>query len=181
MDASFGARVRQRRQQMGMTLETFAQRSGVSRAGLSKIERGERRPGLAVAVRIADALGMQLPELLGQDAAPAVQVLRGVSQAAIVDAVTGVTRESPFSVMDGVEVVRYTIPAHKSAGPFEPHSPGTREVFAVMEGEVAIRAGHHRVELSKGDLSVLPGDVSHVITNTQDSPAVLVLFIARRH
>jgi mannose-6-phosphate isomerase-like protein (cupin superfamily) len=77
--------------------------------------------------------------------------------------------------------VRYTVPAHRTAGPFEPHSPGTREVFVIQEGEVSIRAGHHTVELSRGDLAVLPGDVSHVVVHDQDSEAVLVLFITRRH
>ncbi|MFD0489694.1 helix-turn-helix domain-containing protein [Saccharopolyspora spinosporotrichia] len=74
VDASFGARVRSRRHQARMTLEALAARSGVSRAALSKIERGEREPSLTVAVRIADSIGVLLPELLGEQGLPPVQV-----------------------------------------------------------------------------------------------------------
>jgi transcriptional regulator with XRE-family HTH domain len=176
---SFGARVRHRRHQAGLTLETFAERSGVSRAALSKIERGERNPGLAVAVRIADALGASLSELLGQQEVPEVQVLRGRSPAAITDKDTGVVRESLFPTMDGVEMVRYTLSARSQAGPFHPHNPGSREVFTIVEGSVRVRAGTHEVSLDKGDLAALPGDVTHTLTNLGDAPAVLVLAIIR--
>lgn len=176
---SFGARVRQRRHQAGLTLEAFAGRSGVSRAALSKIERGERKPGLGVAVRIADALGTSLSELLGQQVIPEVQVLRGPSLAALTDEDTGVIRESLFPTMDGVELVRYTLPPGSQAGPFHPHDPGSREVFTVIEGSVTVRAGTHEVSLDKGDLAALPGDVAHTLTNAGDDPASLVLVIIR--
>ncbi|WP_439681241.1 helix-turn-helix domain-containing protein [Embleya sp. MST-111070] len=180
VDASFGASVRHRRRQAGLTLEALAEKSGVSRASLSKIERGERRPGLGTAVAIADALATPLSELLGQHVIPPVQILRGTSSVAMVDENTGAIRESLFPAMDGVEMVRYTVQAGNTAGPFPPHEPGTREVFTILSGGVTVRAGTHEVALTQGDMAVLPGDVAHAICNAGDVPAVLLLVIIRR-
>ena len=48
---SLGARVRALRRARAWTLEELAERSAVSRAMLSKIERGETSPTLVVAAR----------------------------------------------------------------------------------------------------------------------------------
>ena len=48
-----GKRIRDLRTQQGLTLEALAEKSGVSRAMLSKIERGENNPTLVVAAKVA--------------------------------------------------------------------------------------------------------------------------------
>ena len=53
------------RREKGLTLEELAERSGVSRAMLSKIERGEKNPTLIVAAKLAEGLGVSLSRLLG--------------------------------------------------------------------------------------------------------------------
>src|SRR5215210_298547 len=60
-----GGRVRELRRERGLTLEALAERSGVSRAMISKVERGEKNPTLVVAVKVAEGLGVTLSELLG--------------------------------------------------------------------------------------------------------------------
>src|SRR5699024_5549931 len=64
MEREFGARVREVRTQQHLSLDELAERSGVSRAALSKIERGERNTSLANAVRIAEAFDLPLAHLL---------------------------------------------------------------------------------------------------------------------
>ena len=46
-------------------MEILAERSGVSRAMLSKLERGEKNPTLVVAAKIAEGLGVSLTQLVG--------------------------------------------------------------------------------------------------------------------
>ena len=53
---AFGDRVRTLREEAELTLEQLSKQSGVSRAMLSKVERGEKSPTIGVARRIALAL-----------------------------------------------------------------------------------------------------------------------------
>src|SRR5215218_6824171 len=61
-----GGRVRDLRRRRGLTLEELAGLSGVSRAMISKLERGEKNPTLVVAARLAEGLGVMLsPNFVG--------------------------------------------------------------------------------------------------------------------
>ena len=51
-----GTRVKKLRTGQGLTLEALADLSGVSRAMISKLERGEKNPTLVVAAKVAQAL-----------------------------------------------------------------------------------------------------------------------------
>ena len=53
------------RRHRGMTQADLADRTGVSRMAVSKIETGERRIALAEAVAIAEALEVPLLDMLG--------------------------------------------------------------------------------------------------------------------
>ncbi len=55
--------LRQVRNEKGMTLETLAQLSGISKGHLSKIERQERDPKVSTLVLIADALKVNVNDL----------------------------------------------------------------------------------------------------------------------
>ena len=59
-------RIHELRQKLGWSLDVLSQASGVSRSMLSQIEREQANPTLAVTVKIANALGMSLAELLEQ-------------------------------------------------------------------------------------------------------------------
>ena len=65
-----GAQIRARRQQQGLTLDALAQRSGVSSAMLSEVERSVKNPTVKLAWQIARALGCSLTELLDEPGAP---------------------------------------------------------------------------------------------------------------
>lgn len=55
--------LKQVRLEKGMTLETLAQLSGISKGHLSKIERQERDPKISTLVLIADALKVNINDL----------------------------------------------------------------------------------------------------------------------
>jgi transcriptional regulator with XRE-family HTH domain len=63
--AAFGERLRAERRARGWTLERLAASSGVSRAMISKIERGESSPTAVVIGKLSAALALSVPELLG--------------------------------------------------------------------------------------------------------------------
>lgn len=55
---TFGGRLRQLRQEHGLTQEMLAERVGYATQTIRKIEGGQRRPSYQVAARLADALGV---------------------------------------------------------------------------------------------------------------------------
>lgn len=57
-------RLREERERQGLTLQRLGLISGVSRIMIAKMEKGERSPSLIICVRVADALGLQLGDLL---------------------------------------------------------------------------------------------------------------------
>ncbi len=88
-----GTRIQERRRGKKLTLEALAARSGVSRAMLSKVERCEKNPTVAVALKIAKALGVSLFELLGEtEAHQSIVVIPKNRQLVVKDPETGFER-----------------------------------------------------------------------------------------
>ena len=113
MDLS--ARIRERRLALGLTLEGLAERTGVSRAMLSDIERGRKNPTVKLLAAIAEGLGCTVSALLGEDGgapAEAITVVRRDERRRLVDPRSGVERHvlAPALLQRGVEVIWYEIP-----------------------------------------------------------------------
>jgi transcriptional regulator with XRE-family HTH domain len=62
--AALGALMRAQRQAAGLSLRDLAQRTSLSNAYLSQVERGLHEPSLSVLTAVAQALGVPLEELL---------------------------------------------------------------------------------------------------------------------
>jgi transcriptional regulator with XRE-family HTH domain len=59
-----GARVQQLRQDQGLSQEELAGRADIHRTYVSGVERGVRNPTVTVLEKIANGLGVALPELV---------------------------------------------------------------------------------------------------------------------
>src|SRR5918998_4478443 len=88
-----GARVKELRRRRGLTLEDLAERAGVSRAMISKVERGEKNPTLVVAAKVAEGLGVTIAELLGVKERREVVVISREGGVTMRDPGRGVERE----------------------------------------------------------------------------------------
>lgn len=178
MEKIFPESVRRIRRAREFTLEELADRTGVSRAALSKIERGERTPSLSNALQIAEALAVPLAELVGQRI-ESVAVTRAGNVQRMRQDDSGALREALLQPYRGTEVVRYTIPVGSHAGPFPAHESGTREGFVVLAGEIEIQSGEHVVRAASGDAAAVPADAAHTIVNPGNVEAVYLLLIGR--
>jgi len=58
-------RVKQYRKTKGISQARLAQISGVSQSYIAYLERGERHPTIPIAIKLANALGVSLMELIG--------------------------------------------------------------------------------------------------------------------
>ena len=54
------------RKKMGVTLEALAERSGMTKSYLSKVERGLNTPSIAAALKLAKALHVNVEELFNE-------------------------------------------------------------------------------------------------------------------
>ena len=64
--AIFGKNVRKIRKHRGLTQEELAFEAEIDLTYVGGIERGKRNPSLVVMARIADALSISLPKLMGE-------------------------------------------------------------------------------------------------------------------
>src|ERR671921_1986084 len=115
-----GGRVKQLRRRRGLTLEELAGFSGVSRAMISKLERGEKNPTLVVAAKLAEGLGISLSTLAGMEERHEVIVVPRDRRMVMRDPETGFERQllSPNFVGPGVEFVQSKIPPGSTSGEF---------------------------------------------------------------
>src|SRR3954468_16921499 len=172
-----GTRVKHLRNERGWSLESLANASGVSRSMLSEIEREQANPTLAVTMRIAQAFGMALGDLLEMpSASSSVNVIRAEDRAFHYrsDKYCQIRTLSPLNLEKDVEFYEVTLQpdgALRSA----PHFEGTREFLTIQKGTVRVESAGEAEELGPGDSASYRADVPHAIINTGRSPATMFL------
>src|SRR6478735_8304228 len=104
-------RIRLERDGRGWSLVDLAERSGVSKATISKIEREEVSPTAIVLVRLAGAFDLTLAGLLLRAEGEGRRLSRAADQPVWRDPETGYVRKQVFSRPDHpVEIVRVELP-----------------------------------------------------------------------
>src|SRR5689334_4524751 len=172
-----GSRVKNLRTERGWSLEALAGASGVSRSMLSQIEREQANPTLAVTLRIAQAFGMNLGDLLEMPSATSsVTVIRAEDHAYHYrsDKNCRIRTLSPLNLEKDVEFYEVQLQpggALRSA----PHFEGTREFLTVQKGQVRVESGEDSETLGPGDSANYRADVPHAIINAGRTEAVIFL------
>jgi transcriptional regulator with XRE-family HTH domain len=105
-----GARIAQRRAVLKLSLEEIATRTGVSRAMVSRIERGEVHASAVVLDRLCAGLGLTLSELFARDVAS--PLLRRADQPLWQDPASGYIRRevAPAGTGSPVKIVEVEFP-----------------------------------------------------------------------
>lgn len=173
----FGSRVRQLRTHRGWSLESLAATSGVSRSMLSQIERDEANPTLAVTLRIAQAFGLSLNELLEMpDAASNLTVIRAQDRMYHYrsDQDCRIRTLSPLNLEKDVEFYEVQLEPGGSLRS-SPHYEGTREFLTVQKGTIRVESGNDSELLGKGDSASYRADIPHAIINEGKGQAQIFL------
>jgi transcriptional regulator with XRE-family HTH domain len=176
-----GTRVRALREGMGLSLRELAERSGVSAATLSQVERGESSPTLAVAGRIADGLELSLSQLLRLDEGRHLVIVpSGAGRRRERDGHSVEELTPPLPGQRADVSVHTLAPGRATGGADDPpiHEPGSRETVVVIEGELelAIEGETHR--LGPGDSATFDADLAHHLHNPGAVPARLLAVVA---
>ncbi len=136
-----------------LTLNELADRSGVSRATLSRIENGEVSPTVETLGRLATAFGLPVSQLIApMDDGFEAKLARG-AQAVWRDRKAGFSRRSvsPPSRHLLIEIVECEIEPQRSIAYERPAFPGHEHHLVLLDGELAVTVDGVRHALSAGD------------------------------
>lgn len=169
---AIGARVRRQRKARDWTLDDLARAASVSRRMVVSIEQGSVNPSVGVLLRLSDALGIGLPELVERPASRSPQVTRSGAGAVLWSGDHGGrgTLVAGTEAPDVVELWDWRL-APGERHDSEAHAAGTRELLHVLEGAATLTVGDEVIELAAGDTVGFHGDVAHSYANPGALPA----------
>lgn len=153
LDRRLAARLQRLRVQRGWTLDDLAARSGVSRATLSRLERGETSPTASLLNRLCAAHGLSMSRLLAEVEARPVRRLALAEQASWRDPASGFVRRmvSPPAAGFAGELIAGELPAGARVHYDEVSVPGLEHHLLLLDGALTLTldgASHH---LQPGD------------------------------
>jgi transcriptional regulator with XRE-family HTH domain len=149
-------RIRLEREARGWSLGDLAERSGVSKTMISKVERGEASPTAALLGRLSGAFGLTLSVLLARAEGGASRLARAAEQPLWSDPATGYLRRQVSPASDiPLELIEVELPAGAEV-PFPAASYAfIRQMVWVIDGRLTFVEGATTHELGAGDCLAL--------------------------
>lgn len=181
LSIAIASTVQRARQTQGLSVAALAQRSGVSRAMIGKIERGEAQPTAVLLGRLSGALGWSLSQLLAQAEGAGGQVSRRSDQAVWTDPDTGYVRRSVSPSAGGaLELVEVELPAGAEvAYPAESYERSHHQIW-VLAGQLVFRDADTEHVLGSGDCLQLGTPHPGVYANRSGEACRYLVALARR-
>ena len=174
--ALVGANLRRLRTRRGLSLERFAECSGVSRAMISQIELGQSSPTINILWRIAHALDLPFSAFLRTTPNESAVVVRAAQATPLRNAEGTFSSRPLFPASEAGRVELYELRlAPRAAEHAEPHSLGTTENLTISSGHLTIEIGGVAHHLEAGDSIVFEADQPHTYRNPGDHEAVMYL------
>lgn len=163
-------RLRRVREQRGMTLTELAERTGISKSTLSRLENGQRRPTLELLLPLAQAYRVPLDDLVG---APEVGDPRIRLKPRRVNGRTVL----PLTRPGGVQAWKIVIPSTQSEP--RPRSHDGFEWLYVLSGRMRLVLGDRDLVLAEGEAAEFDTQLPHWFGSTGDGPAEVLSIFGR--
>jgi transcriptional regulator with XRE-family HTH domain len=178
--ARIARRVRLERDARGWSLADLAERSGVSKATISKIEREEMSPTAVILVRLAGAFDLTLAGLLLRAEGERDRLSRAADQPIWRDPDTGYLRTQVFGRPDHpVEVVQIELPAGQQVVMPASSYAHIRQAVWVRQGDLVIVENGERHLLGPGDCLGFGPPTDVTLANESASACTYVVVLAR--
>lgn len=178
-----GASLQKLRLARGLTLEDLSRMAGVSKSMLSQIEREKANPTIAITWRLANALGVEIAELISGEAKTAeiIQLIEA--------------HQTPTLPGNHAGYVLRILGPMEMAGKFEwyelslapqgellsnQHDPGTMEHLTVLQGNIEIEVGNTAKKIKQGGTARYLADQNHAIRNCGKGEAKALLVVIHR-
>ena len=178
-----GAALQKLRLKRSLTLDDLSRAAGVSKSMLSQIEREKANPTIAVAWRLANALGVGIDELLtGHSREPeAIEVLDPHQTPTLPGQHAGYVLRilGPMELAGKYEWYELTL-APDGALESAAHDPGTVEHLTLLHGAVEVQVEGITKKLKSGATARYRADRQHAIRNAGKAEAKALLVVIHR-
>jgi transcriptional regulator with XRE-family HTH domain len=166
-----GARLREMREDRGMSVSELARLTGLGKGTLSELESGRRNPTLQTLYAVTTALGVPLSAAL-----PPGEVEQPGSASISGEAIDAVLVDRFVDAAATTELYRVRLRAGREQDS-EPHAEGVTEHWIVYAGAVAMGPVGRLVGLGPGDSTRFTADVPHryVVKGAEDVAATLLV------
>lgn len=179
--AKIGARIRKYREELKMSLENLASKSGISLEVIDSIEKGEVIPAISVLSKLARALGQRIGTFTDDQFKPDPIITRAT------DLATSPVTQMEFPVEGCVHhslafgkpdrhMDPFCIELSPDSEPYISTDEG-EELIICSKGEVELTYGTERFVLKPGDSAYYNSVVKHHIKALGDAPATLYAVI----
>ncbi|WP_028002233.1 helix-turn-helix domain-containing protein [Sinorhizobium arboris] len=182
LERVIGVRVRELRAAQDLTLDDLATRSGVSRAMISRIERGEASPTAQLLAKLCSALGTTLSALFASETSDASPLVRREEQRMWRDPESGYVRRSvsPEGLGSPVDIVEVEFPP-RARVVFEqqPMDRGITQHLWLFSGRLELTMESGRRLLEPGDCLFMGLEQAHIFHNPYEEPAHYAVILCR--
>lgn len=173
-------RIQLERKARDWSMSDLAARSDVSKAAISKIERGEMSPTASVLVRLAHAFDLTLAGLLIRAEQQVGGVQRAARQPLWEDPETHYVRRQIFRSTDiPVEMAKIYLPAHTKVTLPSKAFETIREVVHVLDGTLTITDAGEEHTLETGDSYGLSKIAEVTFHNRTDAACTYLVALSR--
>ncbi len=177
-----GSRLRELRQERGLSLRALGRASGLSTNALSMIERGRASPSVSTLYKIAEALGVPITAFFRLESPRKAIVFRKQAERSRIPVPRGLWEGLGGEEFSGdVEPLMITLERGANSGHLTMHHSG-HEFVLCLEGDLEYEVEGERFSLSAGDSLLFSAQFGHRWRNAGTSPvrALIVLSGYRR-
>jgi transcriptional regulator with XRE-family HTH domain len=181
METKLAARVLAEREQRGWSVAELAAKSAVSRAMISKIERGEASPTASLLVKIAAAFGLPLSLLLARAEGEASRISRADDQQRWQDPESGYRRRAVSPPSDGLlQLTEVELPAGaRLSFPAAAYTFIHQQLW-ILDGTLTFHEGPTIHRLGPGDCLSLGPPTDHTFENQTKRLCRYLVIVVRR-
>ncbi len=177
---SIARRLKAEREARGWSLADLAERSGVSKAMISKIERGESSPTAALLGRLSGAFGLTLSTLLAGVEERDQRLRRAADQPVWRDPATGYLRRQISPACDSpIELIEIEFPPGREVAYAAATYEFLRQMIWVRSGRLTFVEGVVVHDLGPGDCLSLGPPADCVFRNDGAEPCRYLVALTR--
>src|SRR6266404_7776121 len=160
-----GLNIGKLRGKKNLSQQQLAKQAEIPRSTLTNIESGSGNPSLTNLVKISDALGVSIEELLSRPRTDCVLI--SSDKVPVQNRSNGqvqIYKLLPERIK-GIEIDRLEISMGAVMGG-HPHLAGTKEYLTILQGEIVVHVAGDSYTVKKGDVLAFPGNQPHSYRNS---------------